>query len=352
MKLPPLIQRIFLFLLILLTSCLNGCGGYDKFDVIDFSADNKLLYFKRTTASGLVNVGWVNLKTGKPTLITINDSFDKVSTVSPSRDGMYLVANIYQYSGAGYKKSQIGIIDVSKKTYRFVTSDDSTKSSPSFSLDGKKIVYAKAGIVRDAGATRNTKWDLYEMDVHNASERKLTDFCFYQVSRARYFDNDRKIVYSGEGPLCAKDETIESYDRKYEGNDIFVFEREAIFPNKSHPLVPAFTNGKYSSNPTPLEDGSIVFSSRTNEMDGIKGEKYNFDIFVYRGGRIARLTNLKTYLTGLAASNDGSLIAYGSDVDRNGKPTIWLFNVKNNQHENIKFRGSMDFEEFQISLEE
>jgi hypothetical protein len=71
---------------------------------------------------------------------------------------------------------------------------------------------------------------------------------------------------------------------------------------------------------------------------------FNFDIFVYEGGAIKRLTNLKTYLSGLAVSPKGGMATYISDPLRNRSRENWMMDVNNGTHSKINFGDSKSFQ--------
>lgn len=175
-------------------------------------------------------------------------------------------------------------------------------------------------------------------------EKRLTHFCFYSVNDPFYLDDGKKFVFSGEPSGC-KDSTQhpsssrQQFLAQYQENTIFVMEAgEQI-------LKPLLINGTLSDGAFWAQGDKIFFVSRTNEMDGLsENSKYNYDIFVYEGGAIKRLTNLKTLLTGLVAAPKGDWVAYMSDPLREHSRQYQLMNIKNGVSKPLYFGDSKLFQ--------
>jgi Tol biopolymer transport system component len=355
-RLPPLILKLapLIFILVFLLwfsgylkmpfTSIADTSAKEQFAVMGFSPDSKKLYLEFVDTSHHLRVGWMDLATKQVSLFAPQNTQDELASPSSSADGRQL-AIVIKAAASNYEKSQIGVLDLESNTYRAITKSDSYKQFPSFSQDGKKIIYAQPDHKRESGKTRFAGWDIYETDVATGIERRLTDFCFFAVSPPFYLEGGERFVFSGEYPSCNYPSRANpdhfAYEKKYQGNGIFM----RRVSGEESPLEPIFQNGKYSDAPFVTQDGKIFFISRTNEIDGIKGGKYNFDIFKYEGGAIKRLTNLKTYLTGLTVSPNGDLATYISDPLRNRGRESWMMDVKNGTYSKISLG---DFKSFQV----
>jgi len=311
-----------------------------------FSPDSQKLYLEYLDADQKVKIGWMDLSTKQVSLFVPLDTPDSFASPSSSSDGKQL-AIVIKAAASDFEKSQIGVLDLEKNVYRAITTSDSFKQFPSFSRDGKKIIYAQANRRRESGKTRFSRWDIYEVDVNTGIERRLTDFCFFAVSPPFYLEDGERFVFSGGPPFCnypsRSNPDYKAYNKKYKGNDIFMCR-----VGEESPLEPLFQNGEDSSSAFLTRNGKIFFQSRTNEMDGIKGN-YNFDIFEYENGVIRRLTNLKTYLWGFVVSPRGDLVAYSSDEKRNRKTKHWMMKVKEGTHSPLNIGDSRLFKVINVA---
>lgn len=315
----------------------------EKFQISDFSPDGKKLYLDYCDTSRNCRIGWLDLAAQHVSLFTPQGTQNVMSSPSSSDDGKQL-AVVIKEATSNYETSQIGILDLEKNTYRPITKSTTFKEWPSFSHDGKKIIYGQANRKRGSGKTRYSEWDIYEVDIATGVERRLTDFCFFIIDRPQYLDDNKMFVFSGEAPSCnfpvrgnTGIEGYNSYKKLYQDNTIFMMN------GAETTLKPLFTNGSASLGPTLSRDGKIFFISITNKMDGIKCCYYNYDLFEYENGSIHRLTNLKTMMSGLAVSSRGEWVAYLSDEQRNHNNELWMMDVKAGTHSRINLGESGKF---------
>ena len=318
----------------------NNTPIKEKIHLSDFSPDGNKLYLDYCDTTRHCNLGLYDLSTKRTSLFVPQGTQDAIASPSSSDDGKQLVMVIKEATN-NYETSQIGILDLGKNTYQAVTQSPTFKEWPSFSHDGKKIIYAQANRKRESGKTRHSDWDIYEMVIATGAERRLTDFCFFIVDRPQYLEDNERFVFSGEAPTCnfpshgnSGIEGYNAYKKQYQGNTIFI--RAGV----ETILKPILMNGPDSHGSALSRDGRIFFISRTNEMDGIKCCNYNFDLFVYGNGVINRITHLKTYLSGFAVSAKGDFIVYLSDIQRNNNNELWMMDVKADLHTKLNLRSS------------
>lgn len=306
----------------------------ESFAAASFSPDSKKLYIEHIDSFGNFRIGWIELATSKVVLLVPQDPNDELAAPRPSQDGMTLAIVIRDAKGAR-ETSQIGVLDLERNTYHAITKSDAYKQFPSFSRDGQKIIYGQANRIRESGKTRHSKWDVYDAELGSGIERRLTNFCFFAIENPFYLGSDNEFVFSGDNPTCSYTSQgltreNEQYYQMYRDNRILL--RQI---GDASPLRPLFQYGDSTRAAFPTDDGRIFFVAKTNEIDGIKGGNYNFDICVYKDRSITRLTDLKTYLSSLVVAPKGDLLFYSSDKLRNGKSTYWLFDVSNNSHKQI-----------------
>jgi len=208
---------------------------------------------------------------------------------------------------------------------------------PSFSPDGTRIIYVKSGVMRKRamGGEMLSHWDVYEVDIATGKERHLTDYRFYTISQPYYLSDGKRFVFSGDGPKYYPEEgpkdskewekvfiehkkKAEEYEKIYHDNRIFIID------GGSDVLKPAFTNGEYSSRPMVSWNDTILFLSRTNEMDGSRTKHFNYDLFVYRSGEITRLTKMESYIFDASISADGLRAVFLAGDPREAEPSLWM----------------------------
>ncbi|MBA4391926.1 MAG: hypothetical protein C0407_00070 [Desulfobacca sp.] len=187
-------------------------------------------------------------------------------------------------------------------------------SRPSFSPDGTKIIFARAGIKRQrtlGQGTMYSNWDIFEMDIESGKERQLTDYKFYMISNPYYLSDGKKFIFWGDAPLTNGKEKNKEYERQYQENNIFIMD------GKNNALRPAIIYGDYTSEPTITRDDTIVFLAKTNETDGLPKNPYYYDLFLKKGNSITRLTRMKRYISDPSISFDGSRIFFQTTEEKN-----------------------------------
>lgn len=203
--------------------------------------------------------------------------------------------------------TQIATVNLDGTGYRVLTSTQDRKGTPSFSPDGKRLLFAKAGRERTSGRTRFSDYDIYEFDIASKQETRLTEFKFFSANPPAYLPDGEQFIFSAE-PL----RNSEAYKERFQQNIIFIMSKT------NHDLKPAFTRGDYSDAPSISANGSkILFISRSNDLDNVKGN-FNYDLFLKTPEGIVRLTKLGSVITQGKISPDGSRVVFLSQKERPG----------------------------------
>lgn len=313
----------------------------EKIHLSDFSPDGNKLYLDYCDTTRHCNIGQFDLQTQEASLFVPQDTQDAVASPSSSDDGKQLAVVIKEAAG-NYETSQIGILDLATHTYRAVTQSSTFKEWPSFSHDGKKIIYAQSNRKRTSGKTRFSEWDIYEIELATGAERRLTNFCFFVIGRPQYMTDNKLFVFSGD-PTCNFPNqgslgSYKAYQHQYQDNNIFVMSGDETT------LKPLVISGDLSNGATLTRDGhQIFFEAITNKMDNSKESLYNIDLFTYENGKIHRVTNLKTYLSDYAVSAHGERVAYLSDEQRNRNNVLWIMDVAAGIHSKINLGKHSSF---------
>lgn len=185
---------------------------------------------------------------------------------------------------------------------------------PSFSRDGKRIIFARASMKRQrirGYGEMHTAWDIFEVDLETKAIKQLTNYKFYEISRPFYLSDDKRFIFSGTSPvmpgLSATKEMDfrENYKRQYQDNNIFIMD------GKNNELKLAFTYGRWTSEPSVARDDAILFLAMTNDMDGLPPKPVNYDLFLKKGDVITRVTKQTGGRVGYSSiSFDGTRILF------------------------------------------
>lgn len=233
--------------------------------------------------------------------------------------------NIYIMNADGSGIRQISDFDFTKQKEGNLETSNFVMA-PSFSPDGKRIIYAKSRFTRERAyplrGTMHTAWDVYEMNITTGKENRLTHYDFYEMSWPYYMPDGKRFIFSAEGPVNTTGrgpKNFKEYEALYQKNFIFIMDGSV------NDLKPAFTYGNNSNRPCITSDGSIIFLSETGEKEKSKATQ---DLFIYRNGQFKRLSNLNSWINMPGISSDGKYIVFSKEPDKNKKEReFWL--VKN-----------------------
>ena len=170
-----------------------------------------------------------------------------------------------------------------------------------------------------------TNWDVCEVDVRTGKEHKLTNYRFYEMSKASYLSDGKRFIFSGSGPRNDSGVGPKNYDeyrKLYQENDIFIMD------GVNNALQPAFTNGWWSGDPEVSWDDTVLFSSITNGMDWLSKNPYNYGLFIYKRGNITRLTKMQAVIFQASISPDGSKAVFlAKKYDEKKGYSMWMVNT-------------------------
>ncbi len=298
---------------IILAFC-DESRGYDACDITTYDLSNGDVQRWKPTANRF-NVAPIYSPDGTKIAFSAGDGDER---------------NIFVMSSNGDNVRQL--------TFRKKGASDKTEVKidgvSTFSPDGESVIFKRSELKRERTFGRGemfSHWDAYEVDLKTGTERKLTNYEFYMMSRPYYLPDGKHFIFSGDGPEVADLSFNDRYEKTYRENRIFIMD------GKENELKPAFQNGWHSSDPAVARDGTVLFTSITNKMDGIGGP-YNYDLFIKKGSEVKRLTNMKAMIAESAISYDGTRVVFIADIDpeRKGGPTLWVMNGNGSDLKQIK----------------
>ncbi len=317
----------------LLVGCSDSVSEvqYKQFALGGFSPDaSRLSLTYCTSQPPACRFGLLGLGDGAFAEIIPKDQDQVYEPGGFSPDGKKLAVTVRRNSEAG-RFAQIGILDIDTQSLAVLTKSPSFKSSPSFSHDGKKIIFSQANRERESGKTRFSGWDVYELKIDGAKQHRLTSLEFFQITPPAYLPDDQRFIFSGDGPhayVSPSGQTgHEAYRAQFRENSIFL-----LNPDDTARLIPMLSNGPFSDFPAISRDGSkIVYRARTDEMDGTR-LGWTYDLFMFDGSNHRRLTQLYGMAIDAVLSPDGKLVALVAEPRRSQRTReLKLLNVASGQ---------------------
>lgn len=253
---------------------------------ISFSPDGKKLLFDRRHTGESYRIQVYNMETGELTAYQPPDG-ERWMQARYSFYGKRIVFIAMPLIGnkEDLDNAQVAIMDVDGKNVRKITHTPGLKIYPSFSHTGKKIIFARAGVIRSSGRTPAADYDLYEVDVETGRETRLTHFEFFEISAPYYFPDDKTFVFWGDPPgvypaipeskdIYVMNKIRKDLRAKYKYHNIYVMqanekELEPYLVMPDHKKKYDGSGSEYSREPALSADGSIlIFMSIGYRPDG------------------------------------------------------------------------------------
>lgn len=333
-----LIRLLVLLFSILLASCSIRTGHLHSVGRTSFSSDSRYLFFDYCE-DDRCDLVMLDLATRDLTFVVPSESQFRFSSPGIAPDANQLIAIIRERDSGTKQASQVVLIDWHRNTFWKLTQDDGVKASPNFSYDGRKVAYIEShrGRTWADGSHRPTSWDVHILDLSTGLSSRATSFCFYELSPPFFMPGSDDFVFSGHGPMCNYPQSsVADHTNGYlKYRELYAEDEIVRVGPARQSLEPWFRNGGHSTNPSVSKDGTVMFVSRINDMDGIKRGNYSYDLFAWQDGQIRRLTQQRTFIKSSALSADGKLAAYVSDPERDHHFSLWLLSLESKSSERI-----------------
>ena len=173
----------------------------DAIQELSFSHDGKKVVFDRCRSVGC-QIQVYNLETGE--LAAYQSPQNERWTMGKySDDGKQIAFSVIPVKpngGLDLGNMQIAVMDADGKNYKKVTTGPGAKTSPTFSHNGKKILYAKAAYIREKGRTPAAQYDAWEINLETGAETQLTFCKYFYMGYLSYFPDDEHFIYWGDMP--------------------------------------------------------------------------------------------------------------------------------------------------------
>jgi Tol biopolymer transport system component len=290
---PCFVLIVFLFLSPLIGCATMDQGKTDFIRNVSFSPDGKKILFNRRNGDRISMIHVYDLESGE--LIAYRSLVgEEWFQAQYSFDGKHIVFVTMPLIGhqEDPANSQIAVMDPDGKNVRKITNTTGFKVYPSFSHSGRKIIFARADVIREKGArTPVADYDVYEVDVGTGKETRLTQFKFFEMSKPYYFPDDKTFIFWGESPrvypgipddgnrwdIYKKVQKINNdLHSKYQNNSIYVMkgnEKELkpyiVMPEYQKKFKMYVKSSEYSRLPSLSADGSVlIFAAQGYKTDG------------------------------------------------------------------------------------
>lgn len=235
--------------------------------------------------------------------------------------------------------AQIATVDLATQTYRTIKTGPSHKYDATFSSNGQKIAYVQSHGQRTwaNGDPRTSDFDIHVLDLTTGIDTKVTNFCFYNVSRPYFAPDNDDLIFSGAGPKCNypipnsphKTYGYKKYAEQY-GEDSIV--RIGGEKTVLEPWIRS--QAKDSGNPQVADTGAVLFKVRTDLIDGNQSQ-FNYDLFLKDQSGVRRMTQLNSVIAGMAIAPDGRTAAYVIGSRKNEAPSLWLMDLTTRIHTKV-----------------
>lgn len=313
-----------LLFLLLFPSLTYSAASSGRIESVSVSPDGKLIAvsFAKGTTSFIYTIA---VDTGAATRITdAKDGEEASPTFSP--DGKRIV---YTYKPADRTRSRIVIVNVDGSDKHQWSPLSVTNLSPVFSPNNETMIFSQAdfyGSYSPIAQPHPHGWSFFASNLDGTNVRQLTTERFYMASRPSVSRDGKNMVVVTEG--FETEQQIAIYSITSPGPPIHTY----------RPHVPKEISRKHPifAYPNYLPDGSILFMAADKHV--------NYDVYRLNPdtGAIEKLTNQNGYATELKVSADGKIAAFLKwHRNWNGvtDPEPYLLEVQSHKLTRVKVSG-------------
>jgi len=284
----------------------------DTISELSFSHDAKKVVFDRCSNEGC-QIQVYDLETGE--LAAYQSPKNERWTMGKySYDGKkfaFSVIPIKPKGGPELGEMQIAVMDANGKNFKKVTTGPGAKLYPTFSHNGKKILYACAARIREKGRTPAGQYDAWEVNLETGVQTQLTFFNYYYLGYLTYFPDDERFIFWGSMPSVFegvgalddsnfKNKMIELGKRGMSISGIAVMKGKELIPSP----YSSFPKESFPQRPLLSNDGSVMIYEKSHSAG-----KY----YLYSEDGKHRLVSHSGSVHSVAISPDGQY--FGSNFD-------------------------------------
>ncbi|HQM44191.1 MAG TPA: hypothetical protein PLI72_10660, partial [Smithellaceae bacterium] len=202
-------------------------------------------------------------------------------------------------------------MDADGKNYKKVTTGSGAKLYPTFSHNGKKILYARAARIREKGKTPAADYDAWEVNLETGKQTQLTFFEYFYMSNLTYFPDDERFIYYGDRPSVFQGLASFGNETAF-GNKMIELERQGrgihgVVVMKGKELITnpyKFPAETFPQKPLLSKDGTVLIYEKS-----LSGGKF----YLYSPDGNHRLVSNSGSVSSIAISPDGQY--FGSNFN-------------------------------------
>jgi Tol biopolymer transport system component len=229
---------VSVFILMLLGGCMNKSSQEEYINLRNpqFSPDGKLILYdiaesNKSTNKSTTQIRIFNQETNESIWYSNQDY--NCFMPSFSYDGkkiVFIVVNFKAHLDRNvFLEYQIATMNIDGTDFKILTTMKSLKAYPVFSHKGDKILFAMTTDIRTEGATPAFKYDLYELDLktNNITLFAGQKFEFFGIDRAYYFNDDAKVLINGYSPWSNLPDGLgrDSFNKKNNDSELYIVKR-------------------------------------------------------------------------------------------------------------------------------
>ena len=312
-------SRFLLSLVVLIFLAIHGYAGKTSSTIqfVSISPDGSQLAAVVRTGDR-ASIYLVSANSGRGQRLTKADNGDEL-TPSFSSDGKQIV---FVWLPTNANNSQIRIVNLDGSDLLRWPVTEGSPSTPRFTPDGKKIVFRSSswfGHYSPIAAPHAHEWDYFIANVDGSSVLQLTHSRFYEVSPPSVSPDGKSML------AVTEDSHVGEYFVTYA-----LEEGKLLSSFRPHLPQKEDNDGPILDNPVFLSDGKKFLFMAASEG---RGFNYDYDVYVGELGStsVEKLTSKNGYAASLTVSADGKKAAYlKTQFDLLGKPKetkIYLMDV-------------------------
>ncbi|MDD2829542.1 MAG: hypothetical protein PHW18_08220 [Sulfuricurvum sp.] len=282
---------------------------------------------------GISYIGILEIATGKLQLIRPPEEYKMWYDGSFSPDGKEMVF-AFTLKNKLQEDTGLCILNLVTLTFRTILKSDTGRTYLSFSPNGDRLIYFKSAYFRTkSGELKYSHSDIFEMDLSNKQEKRLTNICFRSGRAApRYFPNGENYIFAADWPYSGFDYTEEIkqrqniHEEKYKSNITYI-NNSKILQTEANPAI-IYEDISYFSDIS--KDGKKILCIARSHLHNTT--PYNYDLFLYEDGQRRQLTDLKWMIIDGAITPDGTQAVFVADTtpSRGSERKVYLYNIETN----------------------
>ena len=307
-------------LCVVMSGCVVGSRVEHRNVAFDVSPDGEKIVFSAADN----DLYTLNLKTNQVEPLTQTPITESGPSFSP--DGKSVLYSVDAPNGKGQALYRLTLND--KALQRLTTDTTVSDCDPAFSADGTKITFARAHWYREysMGGMVWRDWDVYVMNADGTEVKRLTTKKYYGMSSPNFTRDSKAIVYSGDAAYPDAEKASDTLRTLLQVSVENPGEPTVLLPLPKRPK-PGKSQGAMGSDPDLATDGTrIAFISD-------KTEPFSYDVCTVKSDGSdwvsLKVTSTSGYNQQPRYLPDGKSVLYlaGTESNAGSRPIFSLWQV-------------------------